>query len=592
MRILGDDCLISQYHIAGIMAKRMHSASSVPSALPKQSSYDENLDGIQDLVNMHEHSGPLDNSAYKRMGITKLHWKKASEVANCANRACNKKFARLEKKRNCRMCGDVFCRSCTEHERKLSPIAVPDPLGKFYPVCKSCYGGSEEQKVGRCWSHTESFMSTRYKKISKLNEVRHKAEHNIRADPAHRYNRKVDYTRECLRLTVGFQSNFNILKQTLSEMTGKVPEWQKSPHWYRYNKAHECAICSKNFSVLSRKIHCRVCSKLCCTSCVKEDLLLYINEDGDAKWGLNGVVPFSTKPSKYCLLFACNDCKPELQQRLLEEMKREEEAEDETDQSMTVTFFEELIPLQSKLWTMQCDISNWLPGFVKNADSMSEFSTSSELVGLHSIAKANIDLSDAFSKMSLASQKMRTLRPTTRGEAVVLNNCVKGTLLFYSENMYLFRQALKSLSDLAPPETLKKLQDIVCETTLRNVITICKSICFNLICIETECSLDRQAVQVMTDLVTSLEGDLQNAVQHTGRNYKEIIQEIDRMVQEELLNRPKIRTLRSKKAVYKQCIGPLRGCRRELEAKTPKKEFENTKEMLEILLEAKSSPFK
>lgn len=579
------------------MAKRMHSASSIPLGLPKQSSYDENLDGIQELVNMHEHSGEysgqLDNPAYRRVEITKLHWKKASEVANCANRSCNKKFARLERKRNCRMCGDVFCRSCTEHERRLSPIAVPDPLGKLYPVCKSCYGGIEEQTVGRCRSHTESFMSSRYKMISKLNEVRHKAERNIRADSAHTYDRRVDYTRECLRLTVGFQSHSNVLKQTFSELTGKVPEWQKSPHWYRYNKAQECAICSKNFSVVSRKIHCRVCSKLCCTNCVKEDLLIYINEDGDSKWGLNGVVAFSTKPSKYCLLFACNDCKPELQQRLLEEMKRQEEADDETEQSISVTFFEELIPLQSKLWTMQCDILNWLPGFVKNADSMSEFSTSSELVGLHNLAKANIDLSDAFSKMSLASQKLRTLRPTTRGEAVVLNNCVKGMLLFYSENMYLFRQALKSLSDLAPLDTLKQLQAIVCETTLKNVMTICKSVCLSLICLETECSLDRQAVQVVTDLVTNLEEDLQDAVQHTGQDYKKLIQEIDAMVQMELIECPRIRTLRkTKKGVYKQCIGPLRSCRRELEAKTPKKDFERTKKMLEVLLEAKSSPFK
>ena len=575
-----------------MMAKRTHSASSVFAALPRQGSYDDNLDGIQELVNVHERGGKLDNSAYRRVEISKLHWKNASEAANCANRSCNKKFARLERKRNCRMCGDVFCRSCTDYERRLSPTAAPDPLGKFYPVCKACYGGSEEQTVGHCRSHIESFMLIRYWKTSKLNEVRYKAEHNIRAEPAHKYDRKVDYAKECLRLMVGFQSNSNILKQTFNEVTGKVPEWQKSPHWYRYNKAQECAVCNKNFSVLSRKIHCRVCSKLCCTGCVKEDLLVYINEDGDSKWGLNGVTAFTTKPSKYCLLFACGKCKRELEKRLLEEMKREEEVEEETVQS--VTFFEELIPLESKLWTMQCDILNWLPGFVKSVDSMSVSSTSSELVGLHTLAKANIDLSDVFSKFSIASQKLRILRPTTKGEAVVLNNCVKGTLLFYSENMYLFRQALKSLSDLTPPEMLKKLQAIVCETTLRNVLTICKGICYSLMCMETECSLDRPAVQLMVDLTTNVEEDLQNAVQHKGEDYKELIQQIDIMVKEELKHRPRIHTPRSnsKKEVYKQCVRPLRSCRRELEAKTSKKDSEKAKGMLEILLEAKTSPFK
>lgn len=576
------------------MAQRSRSASSLSSSFGRQGSFTENFDEIQNLVNVHERGGKLDNSAYRRVDITKLHWRKSSEVAYCANCSCNKKFSLFDRKRNCRMCGDVFCRACTEYERRLSSTAVPDPLGKLYPVCKTCHG-TEEQAVGGYRNDTEYFMSVRYRIASKVNEVKHKAQHNIRADPAHRYDKRVDYTKECLRLTVGFQNNFNILKQTFSEVTGKVPEWQKSPHWYRYDKAQACAICSKNFSILSRKIHCRVCSKLCCTSCVKEDLLLYINEDGDSKWGLNGVVPFSTKPSKYCLLFACSECRSELEQCLLEAMKKEEELEDLMEESeQSVTFFEELIPLQSKLWKMQCDISNWLPGFIKDIDSFSSPNASSKLVGLHGLAKANIDLSDTFSKMSITSQKLRILRPTTKGEAVVLSNCVKGTLSFYSENMYLFRQALKSLADFAPSNILENLQAIVCETTIRNVLTVCKSICFNLILYEKECSIDKAAVQLMTDLVSSLEEDLRSALKHTGEDYEELIQKIDELVQLELTNRPRIRKPRSRSniAVYRQCVRPLHNCRRELEAKTPKKEFDKTKEMLEILLEAKSSPFK
>ncbi len=578
------------------MARRAESVSSFHSSFGRQSSYDENIAEIQNLVNVHERGGRLDNSAYQHVGITKSHWKKASEVVHCANLSCNKKFALFDRKRNCRICGDVFCRPCTEFERRLSPTAVPDPLGKLYPVCKACHG-TEEQTVGGFRNNTDYFRSVRYRIASTLNEVKHKAQHNIRADSAHRYNRRVDYTIECLRLTVGFQNNSNVLKQTFSEITGKVPEWQKSSHWNKYNKAHECSVCSKHFSVLSRKIHCRVCSKLCCTSCVKEDLLLYINEDGDSKWGLNGVVAFSTKPSKYCLLFACTECGPELEKRLLEAMKREEETEDmvEEEQQQSITFFEELIPLESKLWKMQCDISNWLPPFIKDIDSFSVSCSSSKLVGLHSLAKANIDLSDAFSKLSIASQKLRTLRPTTKGEAQVLNNCVKGTLLFYSENMYLFRQALKSLSDFAPTNVLESLQAIVCETTLRNVLTVCKSICYNLLLLEKECSIDKAAVLLLTDLVTSLDDDFKIALKRSkGEDYEQVIKDIDELVQLELLSSPRIRKPRSKskKAVYKQCIRPLCSCRRELEAKTPKKEFEDSKGMLEILLEAKTSPFK
>ena len=566
------------------MAKRSQSVSS--SSFGRQASYAENLDQLQNLVNVHERGGKLDNSAYQHAGITKTHWKKVSEVAYCANISCNKKFALLERKRNCRVCGDVFCRPCTEYERRLSPMVMPDPLGKFYPVCKACHS-TGEQSVGTCRNYIEFFMSVRYKITSSLNEVKQKAQQNIRAGPARRYDKRVDYTKECLRLTVGFQSNSNILKQTFSEVTGKVPEWQKSPHWYRYDKAQECKICCKNFSILSRKIHCRVCSKLCCTGCVKEDLLLYISEDGESKWGLNGVVAFSTKPSKYCLLFACNECRPELEQRLLEAVKREEELEDLTEENeQSVTFFEELIPVQSTLWSMQCDISNWLPSFIKDIDSFTSASTSSKMVGMHGLAKGNIDLSDTFSKMSITSQRLRTFRPTTRGEALVLSNCVKGTLHFYSENMYVFRQALKSLADFVPTDVLNNIQAIVCETTIRNVLTVCKSLCFNLLLLEKECSINKAATALLTDLVENLENDFKIALERSkGEDYEESIQKIGEMVQLELKSHRRIRAPRSKSgaAVFNQCIRPLRSCRRELQAKTPKKEFQKSKEMLEIL---------
>ena len=573
------------------MAKRSRSiSSSFTSSVGRQASYDENFDKIQNLVNVHERGGKLDNSAYQHAEITKSHWKKASEIAYCANLSCNKKFALLERKRNCRVCGEVFCRPCTEYERRLSAMATPDPLGKLYPVCNACHN-TGEQSVGTCRNDTDYFMSVRYKIVSSLNAVKQKAQQNIRAEPAHRYDKRVDYSKECLRLTVGFQSNSNILKQTFSEVTGKVPEWQKSPHWYRYDKAPECTICSKNFSILSRKIHCRVCSKLCCTGCVKEDLLLYINEDGESKWGLNGVVAFSTKPSKYCLLFACSECRPELEQCLLEEMKREEELEDLTEENEhIVTFFEELIPVQSKLWNMRCDISNWLPDFIKDIDSFTSASTSSKMVGMHTLAKANIDLSDTFSKMSITCQKLRTFRPTTKGEAVVLSNCVKGMLHFYSENMYLFRQALKSLADFAPADILNSIQAILCETTIRNVLIVCKSLCYNLILLEKECSVNKMA-KLLTDLVESLEDDFKIALKRSkGEDYEESIEKINEMVQLELKSRRRIRAPQSKSgtAVFNQCIRPLRNCRRELEAKTPKKEFQKSKEMLEIL----SSPSK
>jgi len=564
--------------------------ASLTSSLDRQTSYD--ADELQNLINMHERSGqPFDTNK------PKAHWKKASDAVHCANTiTCNKKFSMMDRKRNCRMCGNVFCRQCTEYQKRLSNIGIPDPTGRLHSVCALCFG-AESQKVGQIGTETETFFMYRDKWVRHLNEVKMKAQQNVKANPARLHDRRIEYSEECLRLTEGFRSNRNFIKMALTEVVGKVPDWQKSRHWFRYEKIPDCTICNKTFSKLSRKIHCRVCSKLCCSKCINEELLIYIDEEGDSKWGINGTVAFSVKPSKYCLLFICTHCKPHLEQLMLEIMKKEEELEvlmEEEEES--ITFFDELIPVQRRLWTMQSDISLWLPKFTADVEVYTSPETSTKSVGLNNLAKCNIDLSDTFSKMSVTSQKLRIMKPTTRGEAVVLNNCIKGTLLFYSENMYLFRKTLKSLADYAPTGVLDKLQVIINEITTRNVLAVCKSICYNIILLQDKYSIEDAAIKILAQLVQSLEDDFRLALKQgkSGEDFGEMIKDIDEMVQMELKGRRRIREPRSKSsyAVFRQCVAPLRSCRRELDAKTSKKDFVQSKGMLEVLLEAKSSPFR
>jgi len=282
---------------------------------------------------------------------------------------------------------------------------------------------------------------------------------------------------------------------------------------------------------------------------------------------------------------------------MLEIMRKEEELEElMEEEEESITFFDELIPVQRRLWTMQSDISLWLGKFTVDVEVYTSPETSTKSVGLDSLAKCNIDLSDTFSKMSVTSQQLRIMKPTTRGEAVVLNNCIKGTLLFYSENMYLFRKALKSLADFAPSGVLDKLQVIINEVTTRNVLSVCKSICYNIIFLQDKYSIEDAAIKLLAQLVESLEDDFRQAVKQskTGEDFGEMIEDIDEMVQMELKGRRRIREprLKSSYAVFRQCVAPLKSCRRELEAKTSKKDFIQSKGMLEVLLEAKSSPFR
>lgn len=49
--------------------------------------------------------------------ISKDHWRPDSEVKNCTK--CNALFTTLRRRHHCRMCGDIFCKSCSSKRVKL-----------------------------------------------------------------------------------------------------------------------------------------------------------------------------------------------------------------------------------------------------------------------------------------------------------------------------------------------------------------------------------------------------------------------------------------------------------------------------------------
>ena len=92
----------------------------------------------------------------------------------------------------------------------------------------------------------------------------------------------------------------------------------------------------------NRKINCRICGQVFCTTCTKNEILLYCYQDGIAKWAINGKEGGpTTKPSRFETLPICNHCCHELEEILLTNLQGPTEEE--------YNFLDETVTMQKEL---------------------------------------------------------------------------------------------------------------------------------------------------------------------------------------------------------------------------------------------------
>ena len=529
--------------------------------------------------------------------LKRSHWKNVAKVDRCSDPKCQKKFTGLgSRKRNCCMCGEVFCRNCTRYRRKLSPDATPDPsLGVLCHVCPSCFA-SEEQEMGQSIDWNTEFT---YFRTLKASSERTKEQTSI-AMPIPALNtvgkaKRDRILREMNRLTIGYESNTGIINSFISEC--KVPSWQKSPHWVEPSKSHQCQNCHVSFKMMTRKINCRVCGQVYCTKCTKDEVILFIGDvDLNAKWALNGKRGTPDKPPRsFTLVPVCQSCSKELENILIDEIEAEEDLMPEEED-----FMDTLANLQIILYRSKAHIESSLPQYQKLVDSMdivdgSPRSTHSKSP-INDLARSQSNLSDQFSLLAIESQKLRALKPLTPTQAKVLKCVTVATYQFYSENMYMFRTTRQRLANLMPIESIEMIQRALNKLSIERVHILMRQITFEAMNLEIVYKLvSCNITEPLVNCIETLEEEMEAFFLKIGESWEKHAKAVSQMIREDFegtnpegkqrrrLNIPKrikrspFRNVILQHKILSQCSHFFNESLRELDAKTPESCFEATK---------------
>ena len=515
--------------------------------------------------------------------LRRNHYKSMQNAVKCAGPNCRKRFGLGVRKRNCCMCGEVFCRKCTKFQRKLSQSAEPDPLGASHPVCEKCFNFVARSGRFRDRMHE-------YRECQQLVQRERSERDSINLvkplPKRERSESKISQVRsEVKRLLHGFQVESNSLKGLV-----KTPDWHKADHWVPDSKQSDCFECKKKLKMTNRKINCRVCGQVFCTTCTKNEILLYCYQDGIAKWAINGKEGGpSSKPSRFETLPICNHCCHELEEILLTDLQGPTEEE--------YNFLDEAVAMQKELIGLQAKIEHLLSNYRKLVDSMDIEDSSPRSVStqnpLQVLAKAQADLSDAFSFMANKSQALKKLRPETETQIKLVKHIMTATFEFYSEHMFQFRAAQLHLKEMMPIESLTVIQRYLDQQSMERVHLLLQQILYELLNLQKQYKFEDSFLAHLVQVDTCVEEEFKPFLRQQGEEWDEHIKDVRAFIKNEIVKHPWItikkpsRRNHPRMKEYVRYVALTRTtslvaeCSRELEAKTREEIFTKTKSSLE-----------
>ena len=524
------------------------------------------------------------------------HYVALKTAAKCSDGNCRRRFKWPDRKRNCRMCGEVYCWKCTKLMRKLSTNAEPDSLGTFHNVCEKCY--NVNPRSGRYRDLKYEFdqfrLEARKRMIAKA-----AAEDAAPLATQQRSKCKTDQVRlELDRLVKGYE-NQNALRGFVG-----TQNWQKSAHWVPDAKAAECFLCKKMFRLTMRKINCRTCGLVFCRECTKSEILMYcLTKNSPAGWAINGKEGGPTsKPFRFETYPICNGCCSEMEEILLADLHETPAPEQRKDPFQSNTM-EEIVALQSELSTLQKTVEKNLPIYQCLVDTLGIEDSSPHSIKrdqhsikrdhpLRELVKVQSDLSDTFTHMANRSQALKSISAGTATQKRLLEYVMMGMFQFYQEYMFLFKSAQMKLREMIPMETLCVIQEYLDKQSMERVHLTLRQLTYELLNIEKthRCKLDYIQHLALAD--EAIEKDLQPLIQKTGENWDEHLACVKKFILDGFKNKPMVQlqkdlprnganyqiyvryfTLGRTTLLISQCV-------RELEAKTKEEAFLETKSSL------------
>ncbi|XP_033111025.1 uncharacterized protein LOC117112080 [Anneissia japonica] len=115
---------------------------------------------------------------------------------------------------------------------------------------------------------------------------------------------------------------------------------------------------------------------------------------------------------------------------------------------------------------VQSKIDDQLPVYKQLVDGLEITSSSPRTLptnrsNMQTLAKAQGDLMNHFTKFVMCVSGLKKFSPSSNVQVKLARNIMKCKFDHYHDNMYSFRKLKKQLEDVAPPEILSGIQEIV-----------------------------------------------------------------------------------------------------------------------------------
>ncbi|XP_071949903.1 uncharacterized protein [Antedon mediterranea] len=506
-----------------------------PSVAAEASQWHDVQGKVDTLLRQHETGDKGEDWASE---ITKLHWISGVERSKCVNRTCAKNFNITRRKHHCRKCGEVFCKSCLRYQRKLSSLAEYDPNGRMYQVCEVCFS-SEPQEVGQVRLWKSFFMDLR--QASQCRELSSK-EIQVGIRKSFQINREIN------RLICGFKGSLAKDKSLKDKVQGLIsksdtPSWQRAKTWMIKDSRQTCTVqtCKKIFNLANPKHNCRVCGIVTCHSCSSRDLLLFVADQHERDrfgnepcWAIIKVTGCPSKePDIHCYLRICNFCKPMLENlQLLEAQKAEQEG-------LTLESMTKLFTIHENIDKVQSKIDDQLPKYKQLVDGLEITSASPRSLptnrsNMQSLAKAQGDLMDHFNKFVMCVSCLKQLKPSSNIQVKLASSIMKCKFDFYHENMSSFRKLKKQLEDVAPPEILAGIQDIVDSKTIEIACLSITQVAYETLHLCLKYRLDETLASNIIQTSEVCKMELREHMKKRGENWEQCCQQMELFIKLQL----------------------------------------------------------